>query len=774
MRSASLFYSSSHVLRRRIWFSLLLCVAVFLFTMPIAAAFGLEDAADEWLKHADDPAVQAIIANDVNDLFRVTYAGSAIPLILAALFSGLIFFAYLFNRRRVDFYHSLPLRREKLFLANYLAGALAVLLPYLINLLLMLLVTALMGLGSALHFPTILSGMGMSILFFLAIYSTVVLAAMLTGHLVVHVLMSAFLLFFIPAGLVLFYLIFNSFHPSWYVETLNLDQLAVNGSPLLRWIVSLVEGNSYPPDAGTSLLLLGMILLVSSLALLLYKHRPSESAGKALAFPWLRPVIKYPVALYIMAGVSIAFYEIGGKSFAWFLIGAVLSGLISCQALEMLYRFDFSSIRRKFLPGCGLILLFCAICTCGFLDVGGFNSYIPKEEKIERIEVQFHGILDETAGHLYQSNPSYVSYLSPHSNPYYGINTGDGATLDGEKQLRKDVERLTEKDPLQHYAVQTEEGKAAVLELVRSHVERMENGAESYYIDYEYEDENGEIKQGREGDYGLRRFYITVRYELRSGRTVARHYGDWPLYACDHEEAIGAILADESYRHSIYRLFAVPAEQVWIETVTASENSNARDSHYPVSQKSTAHILETMEKELRTLDWEMLRREVPIGQINLRVYAGELPEKPNESYRPYLGYSYYLYPSMQESIAALEELGLGLTAEDFLPNYEEVVSLQLVQHYPKLRYYKASDLQIENAFEETIPAASTREWPQPVDRSADAEQKITDPEEIRYWLDQSFVRPGLVDYDTMREILVTYKDRYGEEYYQTRRLPHPQ
>ncbi|MBQ6809019.1 MAG: hypothetical protein IJP07_07695, partial [Firmicutes bacterium] len=178
MRSASLLYNTSHVLRRRMWFSLLLSVAVFLFTMPIAAAFGLEQASSEWLRYADNPLVRSVIANDVNDLFRATYSGSAVPLLLGALLSGLIFFAYLCNRRRVDFYHSLPIRREKLFLANYLAGALAVLLPYLLNLLLMLLVTALMGLGEALHWPSILSGMGMSILFFLAIYSTVVLAAM--------------------------------------------------------------------------------------------------------------------------------------------------------------------------------------------------------------------------------------------------------------------------------------------------------------------------------------------------------------------------------------------------------------------------------------------------------------------------------------------------------------------------------------------------------------------------------------------------------------------
>ncbi|MBQ6807536.1 MAG: hypothetical protein IJP07_00015, partial [Firmicutes bacterium] len=762
------------------------------FTMPIAAAFGLEQASSEWLRYEDNPLVRAVIANDVNDLFRATYSGSAVPLLLGALLSGLIFFAYLCNRRRVDFYHSLPIRREKLFLANYLAGALAVLLPYLLNLLLMLLVTALMGLGEALHWPSILSGLGMSILFFLAIYSTVVLAAMLTGHLVVHILMSAFLLVFIPAGIALFYLINITFYPSWYTETLNLDQLAVNGSPLVRWIVSMIDGSIYPLDGGTALLLLGMILLTGGLALLLYKRRPSESAGKALAFPWLRPVIKYPVALYIMAGVSIAFYEIGGKSFAWFLIGAALSGLISCQSLEMLYRFDFSSIRRKFLPGCGLILLFCAICTCGFLDVTGFNSYIPAEDKIEKIEVKFHGILNDADGYLYQSNPSYVSYLSPHSNPYYGISTGDGATLDGEKQLRKDLKLLTEKDPLRHYAVQTEEGKAAVLELVRGHVERMEKGAESYYIDYEYEDENGETKQGREGDYGLRSFYITVRYELRNGRTVARDYGNWDLYVCDHEEAIGTILADESYRHSIYRLFAAPAEQVWIEAVESYEDVDSSDTYFaekvlvesmndetegkasPTNRENTARILETMEKELCALDWETRRSEAPIGQIDLRVYADAIPEGPINSYRPYIGYCYYLYPSMQETIAALEELGLSMKVEDFLPNYEEAVSLRLTQHYPKLRYYKASDLLMDDAFEEPIPAAATKEWPQPVNQSADAEQIITDPEEIRYWLDQSFVRSGMMDYDTMREILVTYKDRYGEEYYQSRSLPHPQ
>ncbi len=55
---------------------------------------------------------------------------SKLAVIILAVTCGVSMFAYLHNRRKVDFYHSLPISRSRLFAVNYATGALCALVPY--------------------------------------------------------------------------------------------------------------------------------------------------------------------------------------------------------------------------------------------------------------------------------------------------------------------------------------------------------------------------------------------------------------------------------------------------------------------------------------------------------------------------------------------------------------------------------------------------------------------------------------------------------------------
>ena len=49
-----------------------------------------------------------------------------IAVFVLAVVVGTVMFAYLHDRRKVDFYHSLPVSREKLYAVNYATGAVCV------------------------------------------------------------------------------------------------------------------------------------------------------------------------------------------------------------------------------------------------------------------------------------------------------------------------------------------------------------------------------------------------------------------------------------------------------------------------------------------------------------------------------------------------------------------------------------------------------------------------------------------------------------------------
>lgn len=54
---------------------------------------------------------------------------------IAAAVGGLAEFSFLHSRRKTDFYHSLPVKREILFAVSYVGGILYVAVPYVIGLL---------------------------------------------------------------------------------------------------------------------------------------------------------------------------------------------------------------------------------------------------------------------------------------------------------------------------------------------------------------------------------------------------------------------------------------------------------------------------------------------------------------------------------------------------------------------------------------------------------------------------------------------------------------
>lgn len=784
MRSATLLYNSRHVLRRRLWISVLLCVAVFLFGLPLSAVFNFEYAADQWEKCADLPQVREIISCSLNQIFEVTYAGTAIPLMLSAFVVGMIFFGFLHSRRRVDFFHSLPMNRTQLFCTQYAAGAASVLLPYLLNLLLTVVIALLMGLGEALHLPTILSGLGLNILLFLCVYSLVVFATILTGHLVVNILMSLYLLTLAPAAVVLFYFLRQTFYPTWF-SLLDWTKIACYGSPIFRWGVAVADAQyAFTP---LSALLLGLAAVVLTLlALYFYKKRPAESAGKALAFSWLRPLIKYPVAVLGMTGVGLIFYEVSGKSIGWFVLGAVLCGLICCQGLEILYRFDFSCVRRRLLPACGLIALFCGVCLCGFFDVTGYNTYIPAEDEISSIHIQIDGTEISQRNNVYRDEGIYFSSSFPSQYNSLGSeelrNVSDyGKSREGRKIIRQDTEVLEVKDPLAQYLLYSDEAKQAALSLAQASIDWQENGGDDYYIRYSYENSEGELVEDYQIDYGLPRFSVCIRYTLNNGREVQRCYGS-SLYAVDYLEELDTILADADYRRGQQLLFDHPRENVWLESANSEEDWNYNKDYYGKLSKSaeyteqTAALLDVLEQEFCALDGPALRKDRIVGTVHFRAYAASVAEISQNSYRPYISYNLPIYESMEGSIAALE--AFGMEPEDFHPDLEHIVRLYVHQGYYNVRYCRGPLPEQEETQLEAGAAATEMVADAPVPTGEfnedDLTQTITDPEEIRQWMEQSFCSIwNTRAYDPVRDIQVVYMNDEGEEQTQYRNLPHP-
>ena len=104
-----------------------------------------------------------------------------IAVFVLAVVVGTVMFAYLHDRRKVDFYHSLPVSREKLYAVNYATGAVCVLVPYLVMRALTMVCAHAMGFGAALGLKTLLGVIVSDMIFFLLLFAMSALATIVCG-----------------------------------------------------------------------------------------------------------------------------------------------------------------------------------------------------------------------------------------------------------------------------------------------------------------------------------------------------------------------------------------------------------------------------------------------------------------------------------------------------------------------------------------------------------------------------------------------------------------
>ena len=315
--------------------------------------------------------------------------------IILAVTCGVSMFAYLHNRRKVDFYHSLPISRSRLFAVNYATGALCALVPYLVLHVLSIGSACAMGFGEAVN-ASLIGVMISNVIFFFLLYAMAAVTTILCGNTVITLLLSLWVYFGPTLAIALWQGLKSMFFQT-YVTDASMTSLlfcnkfapliqyfGVNGTKMHTWAVEPVYMMDYtnlqePSAVGLLIGYAVAAVVVTALALFLFRIRKSERAGTALAF---NP-IKLPVKIIICAVMGTAFAEIFKmlvyESRLWFWVGLVLGTVIFHCVVEIIYAFDFRAIVRKPLQLVIILAVLCAGMLTMQFDVLGYDSWLPSE-----------------------------------------------------------------------------------------------------------------------------------------------------------------------------------------------------------------------------------------------------------------------------------------------------------------------------------------------------------------------------------------------------------
>ena len=257
------------------------------------------------------------------------FNASIVPFLLGGLLAWVLF-SWLFRAGTAYFYAALPVRRETLFLTNYLTGMLLCAAPALLSALLLWAVGA--GFGAAAFVPA-MQVFAAAMLGFLLFFSFAVLVCCVVGQMaampIVYVILN--FTFFVLEAIVR-HLLFTFVYGMPYSQSSTMQSFALRATPVLGilqggfrvrtdWteLNGMYEMEYAPRLEGWGYLgaLAALGLVFALCAFLLLKHREMERSGDVIAVGWLRPV-----ALYV--------FTIGCA----LVLGALMAELFSSQTAD--------------------------------------------------------------------------------------------------------------------------------------------------------------------------------------------------------------------------------------------------------------------------------------------------------------------------------------------------------------------------------------------------------------------------------------------------------
>lgn len=354
--------------------------------------------------------------------YGVLSYGVPVISIVYAVLCAMAVWNYLYNARSVGLMHTLPIRREGLFVTNVLSGLVMMAIPYAVTGVLIVLVSLLYGGFEPVGvLVTILGVAGESIFFFgLAtfcafIVGNVFMLPALYGLLNFLAVLTDFTVNLLAQG---FCFGLNSSY-SGTVEWLSpVVYLMQQVQPDSIYQEKLVQNSVYGPYSTHVLTevhlengwliavyaAVGVVLLV--LAWLLYRRRRSESAGDVVAVNWMKPVFRYGWAAFSAILGGRLLYALFWESFQngpYFtvlpmVLCMIVGGAIGFYAASMLLAKTLRVFRSTWKGMLAVALGCIALCAAMKLDVFGVVRRVPAADSVKQVN-------------LYAADSNY--YLTP-------------------------------------------------------------------------------------------------------------------------------------------------------------------------------------------------------------------------------------------------------------------------------------------------------------------------------------------------------------------------
>ena len=353
----------------------------------------------------DAPRGDGLLAENLEPLLHNVIVGASVGSLVLAVVCGVVIpmavYAYLMTPRSVGMMHALPVKRTTQYFSHFLAGFGLLTAGNLLIFLLSVLAQLPFGmvdwaaLGQWLLLTELLE------LFFLSLGA---LCAMATGWLLaipvlyVAVNFAALLLCSVVQFLQRWFYFgfqYTTYPPfvQWLTPIIKLaeDVGFLDGEYITRNGIEVYWRSLSAQALPTSAIYAAVGLALLALGWLLYRKRPSETAGDAIAFPWLRILVRWAVGLCggLGLGLFLSSFVLGGsRSLAKLLLCQVFMGLLCFVAAQMLLQKTFRVFRRSWKELAALVAAMVALTLAIRADIFGVQRRVPDPARVDSVSLR--------------------------------------------------------------------------------------------------------------------------------------------------------------------------------------------------------------------------------------------------------------------------------------------------------------------------------------------------------------------------------------------------
>ena len=603
-RRAGFLRRQRELAKRRLWPIALTFLCYFLYHVVLSVTVLTSAAQEAAALHKTASETAILLAESAADLFgRGNPSALVIAFPLAVLLS-MEGFAWLDDRQKVDFYESQPVSRAMRFADICISSFLYFFFSYAITLELGLLIAGAMGaVTRGLLVDTAERALS-TIALYLSASGLGVLSVMLTGNMIVAVLAVLVLYLYEPFLQFLLQGYCSMFLATWSERSQLFD------GPVFNPVYHFQTGGKEAPVR--LLALAGLYFLLSWIC---YRLRKNDHAGSAVVFGPVRTLVRIAVSSLVGLLFGLLFSDVfSSKSSFIAILWMLLFTVITACIMQIIYEYDFRALFRRPLEIAAAILIALAVYLAFFLDIAGYDRWIPDPGKVNDAALIYQG------------------------GEYPMMCTEDG------NQVNPDT-----------YGS------------LYMHLENVEDVIRLAQYGQEYTKKSRNLTNQTDGSAGdsaeaenVREYSFRVLYNMKNGKTVSRSF---MLPSSIDPAMMDAVIGTHGFREGTFNMYHDDAVRRSADSFILEINNGDEWN----TRKMTAALYEALRDayltDLAEFSYSFAKSSRPVARITLsyhEVRAGDPhPELEN------LSLAYPVYASFSNTIEVLRDAGLWLEPIDY-------------------------------------------------------------------------------------------------------------